>query len=61
MIPLDALAARERAVQASRGEPLAAYPFNLVEVLDASELSLRRVAAVSWMRVLERFPRLSGK
>ena len=61
MIPLDALAARERAVQASRGEPLAAYPISLVEVLDSSELSLRRVAAVCWMRALERFPRLSGK
>ena len=61
MIPLDALALRERALQASRGEPLVAYPINLVEVLDASELSFRRVVAVGWLRACERFPRLSGK
>jgi len=57
MIPLDALAHRERALQASRGEP-AAHPVNLVEVLDASEQALRRVAAVGWLRTLERLPRL---
>ena len=57
MIPLDALAHRERALQASRGEPVA-YPINLVEVLDSSEQALRRVAAVGWLRTLERLPRL---
>lgn len=60
MIPLDALAYRERALQASRGEPVA-YPFSLVEALDASEQSLRRVAAVCWMRTLERLPHLADK
>lgn len=57
MIPLDALAHRERAIQASRGEPVA-YPVNLVEVLDSSEQALRRVVAVSWLRTLERLPQL---
>jgi hypothetical protein len=60
MIPLDALALRERALQASRGEAVA-YPINLVEVLDASEQALRRVVAVGWLRALERLPRLAGK
>lgn len=60
MIPLDALAHRERALQASRGEPTA-YPFSLVEALDSSEQALRRVAAVGWLRTLERFPRLVDK
>ncbi|MGW6448671.1 hypothetical protein [Lentzea sp. NPDC055074] len=60
MIPLDALAHRERAIQASRGEPLA-YPFSLVEALDSSEQALRRVAAVSWLRTLERLPHLVDK
>ena len=57
MIPLDALAHRERALQASRGEPVV-YPINLVEVLDSSEQALRRVAAVGWLRTLERLPQL---
>ena len=57
MIPLDALAHRERALQASRGEPVA-YPFSLVEALDSSEQALRRVAAAGWLRALERLPRL---
>ena len=57
MIPLDALAHRERALQASRGEPVA-YPVNLVEVFDSSEQALRRVAAAGWLRTLERLPRL---
>jgi hypothetical protein len=59
MIPLDALALahRERALQASRGEP-APNPVNLVEVLDSSEQALRRVAAAGWLRTLERLPRL---
>jgi hypothetical protein len=60
MIPLDALAHRERALQASRGEPVT-YPFNLVEAFDSSEQALRRVAAVSWVRTLERLPRLLDK
>ncbi|SDG90641.1 hypothetical protein SAMN05216553_11349 [Lentzea fradiae] len=60
MIPLDALAHRERALQASRGEP-AVYPFSLAEVLDSSEQALRRVAAVGWLRTLERFPQLTAK
>ncbi|MFS8098389.1 hypothetical protein LFM09_14740 [Lentzea alba] len=57
MIPLDALAHRERALQASRGEPVA-YPFSLVEALDSSEQALRRVVAASWLRTVERLPRL---
>lgn len=61
MIPLDALALRERALQASRGEPVAAYPFNLVEVLDSSEQALRRVVAAGWVRAMERLPHLVGK
>ncbi|MEU7480655.1 hypothetical protein AB0A63_32090 [Lentzea sp. NPDC042327] len=60
MIPLDALAHRERALAASRGVPVA-YPFSLVEALDMSEQALRRVAAVGWLRTLERFPRLADK
>ncbi|HUQ61317.1 hypothetical protein [Lentzea sp.] len=62
MIPLDALALayREGALQASRGEP-AAYPFSLVEAFDSSEQALRRVVAVGWLRALERFPQLTGK
>jgi hypothetical protein len=35
-----------------------AYPINLVEVLDASEQALRRIVAVGWLRILERFPQL---
>jgi hypothetical protein len=60
MIPLDALAHRERILQASRGEPTA-QPFSLVEALDSSEQALRRAVAVGWVRTLERFPRLAGK
>ncbi|MFD4643567.1 hypothetical protein ACFWN2_40095 [Lentzea sp. NPDC058436] len=60
MIPLDVLAHRERVLQASRGESLE-HPFSLVEALDSSEQALRRVAAVSWMRTCERFPRLADK
>ncbi|WP_154697468.1 hypothetical protein [Lentzea guizhouensis] len=60
MIPLDALAHRERALAASRGVPVA-YPFSLVEALDMSEQALRRVAAVSWLRTLERLPHLADK
>jgi len=59
MIPLDALAHRE-ILRASREEP-SAHPFSLVEALDSSEQALRRVAAVGWVRTLERFPRLAGK
>lgn len=60
MIPLDALAHREIALHASRGVPVL-YPFNLAEVLDSSEQALRRVAAVGWLRTLERFPQLTEK
>jgi len=60
MIPLDALAHRERILQASRGEPTARR-FSLVEALDSSEQAVRRVAAVGWVRTLERLPRLAGK
>ena len=57
MIPLDALAHRERALQATRGEPTA-HSFSLVEVLDSSEQALRRVAAAGWLRAVERIPGL---
>jgi len=60
MIPLDALAHRERALAASRGVPVA-YPFSLAEALDMSEQALRRVAAVGWLRTLERLPHLADK
>ncbi|SEQ44020.1 hypothetical protein SAMN05216188_10346 [Lentzea xinjiangensis] len=60
MIPLDALAHRERALLASRGEPTT-YSFSLVEALDSSEQALRRVAAVAWLRTLERLPGLVDK